>query len=372
MGRRSQPRSRGPLLVAVAVVVAGAAVAVAVVGLHAGNRAPAPSRKLAVATAVVTRQTLTQTATAPGTLGFAHPVQVSNRLAGTYTALPAVGATVTRGQRLFAVDDRPVTLLYGLLPAYRELKPGVVGDDVLELEQNLAGLGYGDFTVDTAFSAKTEAAVRRWQKDTAQKVTGAVALGQVVFLPGPSRVSDEKVSTGDAAVAGQQVMAATDTTRTVRTQLKLADKPLAVPGSRIKVTLPDGSTVPATVAMAASGAAADGGTGAGADPGGADAGPAGEPTVQVLVALSGAGAQRAAAPFDGAGVEVTFTALVHRNVLAVPVEALVALADGGYGLQVVDGTASTYVPVTTGMFASGKVEVSGPGIRAGSRVGVPQ
>jgi peptidoglycan hydrolase-like protein with peptidoglycan-binding domain len=367
--------------VAVAVLVTGTAVAVAVIGVRSGRSAPAPAGTPAVATAAVTRQTLTQTATAPGTLGFGDPVQVSNRLAGTYTALSAVATTVTRGHRLFAVDDHPVTLMYGLLPAYRELKKGVTGDDVMELEQNLADLGYGDFTVDTKFSAKTEAAVRRWQKDTGQKTTGTVALGQVVFLPGPSRVSEDKVAVGDAAAAGQQVMSATDTTRTVRTQLKLADKPLAVRGGKVTVALPDGSTVPATVAMAASGAAAGGAAGSGTDAGaqgdggtgaGSGTGAGGDPTVQVLVALSGAKAQRAAASFDGASVVVTFTALVHRNVLAVPVEALVALADGGYGLQVVDGTDSRYVPVTTGMFASGKVEVSGPGIAPGVRVGVPK
>jgi membrane fusion protein, multidrug efflux system len=377
VGRRAERRSRKPLLVGVAMLVTGAAVGLTVIGVRSGKGGQAPRGRLEVATAVVTRQTLTQTATAPGTLGFSDPVQVSNRLAGTYTALPAIGATISRGHRLFAVDDHPVTLMYGILPAYRELKTGVMGDDVRQLEQNLADLGYSGFTVDTMFSDRTKAAVKQWQMDTGQNATGAVALGQVVFLPGPSRVSTEKVAVGDAAVAGEQVMSATDTTRIVRAQLKLADKPLAVPGSKVTVSLPDGSTVPATVAMSAPTAAGDGEAGSGTDAGtqgdGAAAAGAGEdPTVPVLVMLSGATAQRAAAPFDGASVDVTFTAQVHRNVLAVPVEALVALANGGYGLQVVNGTTSKYVRVTTGMFASGKVEVSGPGITVGIKVGVPQ
>jgi hypothetical protein len=55
----------------------------------------------------------------------------------------------------------------------------------------------------------------------------------------------------------------------------------------------------------------------------------------------------------------------------VPVTALLALAEGGYGLEVVaeDGTTST-VPVDTGLFAEGKVEVSSPEIEEGTVVGV--
>ena len=57
--------------------------------------------------------------------------------------------------------------------------------------------------------------------------------------------------------------------------------------------------------------------------------------------------------------------------VAVPVAALVALAGGGYGVQVVTGTASHYVRVQLGMFGGGRVQVSGNGIAAGTRVGVP-
>jgi hypothetical protein len=59
------------------------------------------------------------------------------------------------------------------------------------------------------------------------------------------------------------------------------------------------------------------------------------------------------------------------RIRAVPVSALVGLADGGYGVQVVIGTASHYVRVQLGMFAGGRVQVSGDGIAAGARVGVP-
>ena len=62
---------------------------------------------------------------------------------------------------------------------------------------------------------------------------------------------------------------------------------------------------------------------------------------------------------------------VRADVLAVPVQALVALAEGGYGLEVVDGSSTRYLPVRTGLFAAGRVEVAGEGLREGLTVGMP-
>jgi multidrug efflux pump subunit AcrA (membrane-fusion protein) len=72
-----------------------------------------------------------------------------------------------------------------------------------------------------------------------------------------------------------------------------------------------------------------------------------------------------------AAVTVAFTAGQRPNVLAVPVTALLALAEGGYGVQVVDGTTTRIVAVQTGLFADGKVEITGNGLEAGMKVAVP-
>jgi hypothetical protein len=61
-------------------------------------------------------------------------------------------------------------------------------------------------------------------------------------------------------------------------------------------------------------------------------------------------------------------------VLAVPVDALVALAGGGYAVEEVTSDGShQLVAVTPGLFddAQGLVEVSGKGLAAGQRVVVP-
>jgi hypothetical protein len=73
------------------------------------------------------------------------------------------------------------------------------------------------------------------------------------------------------------------------------------------------------------------------------------------------------------GVQVSLAVESVRDVLAVPVTALLALAGGGYGLEVVAPSGAHHlVGVTTGLFASGEVQVSGPGITAGTRVVVAQ
>jgi multidrug efflux pump subunit AcrA (membrane-fusion protein) len=75
---------------------------------------------------------------------------------------------------------------------------------------------------------------------------------------------------------------------------------------------------------------------------------------------------------DGAPVDVDFVSQERKGVLAVPVAALLALPQGGYGVQVVQGGATSVVAVRIGMFAAGRVEISGNGIAEGVTVGVPK
>jgi hypothetical protein len=101
----------------------------------------------------------------------------------------------------------------------------------------------------------------------------------------------------------------------------------------------------------------------------ATAGQQGNPaTIEVVVNVADQGAL---GTLDQAPVGVTLVSAKVENVLTVPVAALVALAEGGYGVQVVEGSTTRYVPVKTGMFANGRVEISGAGIQAGTVVGVP-
>jgi hypothetical protein len=62
---------------------------------------------------------------------------------------------------------------------------------------------------------------------------------------------------------------------------------------------------------------------------------------------------------------VEFPGAIRHGVLVVPATALLALREGGYGVQLPDGSV---VAVTTGMFAGGMVEISGDAVHEGTRV----
>ncbi len=195
------PRGRRPIIVGAAsglLVIAGLITAAIVLGSSAG--AAGPAKRSSVVS--VQRRDLVATDTESGTLGYGDPQTVFNRLSGTITSLPAAGTVVKPGGTLYTVDNAPVVLMNGTLPAYRTLSAGVTdGPDVQELKANLSTLGFGPGTVNQTFDADTTAAVERWQASLGQTQTGTVTLGSVVFLPGPRRVSSVSATLGSAGGA---------------------------------------------------------------------------------------------------------------------------------------------------------------------------
>jgi len=195
--------SRRRRTAALAAILLIAAAAVAIVLAQPGSRTASAAGSGVPAgftTATVERRTLTERSTVDGTLGYAGAAEIYDRLAGTFTWLPAVGAVIHRGGTLFKVNNLPVALMYGDVPAYRALEEGVSdGPDVRELNANLVLLGFdpsGAIDVDEHFSGATAAAVRRWQHAEGLSETGQVELGRVVFAPGARRVTTVHVSIG--------------------------------------------------------------------------------------------------------------------------------------------------------------------------------
>jgi peptidoglycan hydrolase-like protein with peptidoglycan-binding domain len=352
--------------VAAALVVAG--VGAAAVSWRVPAGASGSERRLPPATAAVTRTTLVETRTVPGTLGYGVEVPVDAGGQGTLTWIAAAGATVKRGEALFELDQRPVVALYGSVPMYRTLRAGVAGADVRQLEENLASLGYTGFTVDTTFTAATATAVRAWQTGLGLAATGSVERGQVVFTPGPVRIARQAARLGamaGRAGGGETVLSYTGTTRQVTVDLKVADQALAVVGGSCTVTLPGGKTVDGTVAEVGTVAVAP-------EPSPGTSAPGGSTTSDARIPVTVAVAdQQALGGLDAAPVDVDLASRRREGVLAVPVAALLALADGGYGVEVVEGRSTRIVAVRTGLFAAGRVEISGGGIEAGMKVGVP-
>jgi peptidoglycan hydrolase-like protein with peptidoglycan-binding domain len=317
----------------------------------------------ATTTAAVTRRDLRAQEEVEGTLGYGEARLVGNGREGTVTDLPEEGAVVTRGRALYRVDGRPVPLFYGRLPAWRELSVGVDdGPDVRQLERNLVALGYDPdraITVDDHFSWATRAAVERWQEAAGLEETGTFARGDAAWQPGPVRVGRLKAAVGDAAQPGSPLLEVTDTGRQVAIDLDASRQPYVRVGDRVDLELPGGRTTTGRVASVGKVATAPAGDGA--DDGG-------DPTVELVVTLDRPGETGS---LDQAPVDASVTTQVRRGVLAVPVNALLALAEGGYAVEVERQGRRELVGVETGLFADGQVEVSGQGLAAGDRVVVP-
>jgi peptidoglycan hydrolase-like protein with peptidoglycan-binding domain len=337
-----------------------------------GRSAPSDADPEATKAVPVTRMTLVDYEDAPGQIGYG-PVTTLRYLPppaaggsgepgaagdagglGLLTWLPPIGSTVDRGGAALRVDDRPVVVLFGALPLYRALHAGERGADVRQLEQNLAALGLTGFTVDDDFTASTAAAVRRWQHALALPETGQVAPGQVVFTPGAIRVADHRLRVGDVATG--DILGMTGTVRTVTATVDTTRLHRVVaPGSAVTIVFDDGAQTLATVRSVDR------------PPVDPQAAPAKDSVVLVEAEVSD---QAALADREGA-VTVRFVADERPDVLAVPVLALVALAEGGYGVEVVEGSTTRYVPVTTGLFARGYVEITSGDLRAGMTILVP-
>jgi peptidoglycan hydrolase-like protein with peptidoglycan-binding domain len=297
---------------------------------------------------------LTTSVTIPGTLGYGAPTSFTGRKAGTLTALPAVGTVVGRGQQLYTVDAKPVPLLFGKTPLYRKIEASVPpGPDIRQLIDNLRELGYRNAGTGDKFSADTENALKRWQKANGLEETGALDAGDAVVLPGKIRIESVKAQPGAPGAA--ELFGYTSVDKAVTAQLDPAQVDLATvkPGAKVSLQLPDGRQAGGTVGAIAAAPAGEG-AGQGAAP---------KPTATITV-----DDQAAVAAMDSGPVQVKVTTETRAGVLAVPVSALLALGEGGYALQIVNGGKTTLVGVKTGMFAGDLVEVTGTGLTAGMLV----
>jgi peptidoglycan hydrolase-like protein with peptidoglycan-binding domain len=318
-------------------------------GLAAGcsTDTQAAANPLPPATTTVSRTTLVETRAVPGTLGYGETVSISFVGRGTLTWIAPPGSVIERGDPLFRVDEQPVIALFGSVPMYRTLDEGAEGADVRQLQENLAELGYIDFAVNDMYSTDTAEAVRVWQADLGLPETGIVEPGQVVFLPAAVRIAGHAARVGDP-IGGGPILSYTGLDRLVTVQLRIADLTLAAEGREVTITVPAQGVVTGEIASIGT-VIRDG-------------------AVEVTVTITD---QEAMGSLTAAPVEVSFVSEARSDVLVVPISALLALAEGGYGVEVVEGNTTRIVPIRTGMFAAGRVEISGEEIAEGMAVGVP-
>ena len=202
-------------------VLAGAAVLVAVIAtagvvvMSSPKQATPAAQEPPANTTKVEMVKLSAVVSVDGTLTYSaqsdgSPYSVINQALGRYTELPHDGDMVECGNVLYRVDNKPVLLLCGTVPAYRDLYFGDVGKDVGQLNRNLHTLGYdakAGVDIDPDYNAFTEKTVRAFQllqHDKGFSVTGVLAIGDAVFLPESVRIAKVSGELGGSAQPGAQ------------------------------------------------------------------------------------------------------------------------------------------------------------------------
>ena len=294
------------------------------------------------------------------------PYPVINQARGVYTSLPESGDKVGCGGVLYRVDDRPVVLLCGTVPAYRALHVGVKGRDVRQLNRNLHQLGYDAEPTSASTPATTPSRPRRSRRSgcsSASKgvgVTGRLAIDDAVFLPEAVRIAKVTGQVGGSAGPGAPVLSATSDTLHVQVNLDPSQQGEVKKGDRAQITLP-GNT-PVTGRVAGFGRVAQTPAGQG--------GQAADATIPTFISLDD---PAKAGGLDQAPVQVDITTKGVDNALSVPVTALVGKSGGGFAVEVVRaGGRRELVAVKLGLFdtGGGRVQVEGD-LRAGDSVVVP-
>ncbi|MBE2319588.1 hypothetical protein DVA67_026710 [Solirubrobacter sp. CPCC 204708] len=328
---------RGAVLLAAALTACG------------GAPAPDTARQAPASTARVEQGALFSTVSLNGTLtrrarSDGSPYTAINQARGIYTRLPEVGAKVDCGDVLYRVDDNPVRLLCGTVPAYRDLNTGDRGKDVRQLNRNLRVRG-------NVFTVKTKAALKRLQRGK-----GRLDLDDAVFLPSPIRITKLSGKLGAPARPGAPVAQATSDTLEVQVELEPSQQRQVKRGDSARITLPDNTSVDGTVDRLGRVART---------PEGAD-----HATIPASIRLD---EPEQARGLDEAPVRVEVTTTGVKDALSVPVTALVGRSGGGFAVEVVrDRRRRELVAVQLGLFdtASGRVEVEGA-LKAGDEVVVP-
>jgi peptidoglycan hydrolase-like protein with peptidoglycan-binding domain len=302
-----------------------------------------------------------------------YPVAATGANGTSITKIAPAGTAVTTGTVLFWHGFFPVVAIEGdatIVPALtRDLSvSSSSGVDVRLLEVMLVAGGFDPdkaISVDDTFDAATAAAVQRWWASFGVNLDLAnivVPAGSFVVVPGGLFTGTPLVTEGATPLGDAVVLGLTTAAREVTTSAPIGSASFAL-GANIDVQFPDGTISKGTVVNVGTVA-----TTSSNQPGA---------TPSITITLHVADIPASVNDFVQIPVTLRVVSQSEPNAFVVPVSALVALAEGGYAIEVVDGTSTSgtagthLVAVTTGLFADGFVSVTGNQLAKGLQVVVP-
>lgn len=243
-GARIPTNRRGPLLIVTTIL---AVLAAGAIGWAASSVLTPADDPLEAAdyTYVKVQSGAVGSTTKLNTVAKWTPVPAgSNRAVGVVTAVPIEpGTEVGPGEVLYRVDQRPVVIGQGDVPAFRTIGLDAEGADVAQLQSMLAALGHYSGAVDGIVGARTVEAIRAWQKALDVEQTGVVDVSDVIYVPDlPTRVSldDAVITRGNLVAGGEPVVRALSTAPEFRVPVTEAQAAMMPTGTRVEITSPDG------------------------------------------------------------------------------------------------------------------------------------
>lgn len=158
----------------------------------------------------VEERVLTSNVVTRGTARFGLPQSISvvpsllESEVGVISTLPPRNTQVQEGDVLLIASGRPVFVLQGAIPVFRDLATGVSGEDVRQLESGLERLGFDPGPVDGVYDEQTGKAVADWYSSkgfeligpTAEQITTIHALEDELAV-----VQNDKLAAQEAAAA---------------------------------------------------------------------------------------------------------------------------------------------------------------------------
>jgi peptidoglycan hydrolase-like protein with peptidoglycan-binding domain len=168
-----------------------------------------PVEKRVLSSDVVTR----------GTARFGLPQPISfvpsalKKDAGLISTLPIPKTQFREGDVMLTASGRPVFILQGKLPAYRDLVPGISGDDVRQLQQGLARLGFYPGPVNGVYNQQTGVAVAKWYRSKGREPFGSTPEQLATVSSLEQAWAEAKKSELSAAAAAAAAAPAVETAR---------------------------------------------------------------------------------------------------------------------------------------------------------------